>query len=128
MSDCLRHLKDPDAGLPRLTLIASTPGGAAIMAHVRPTTFLHALPGLADHLPWYPDNLLLQIQHTLRDLADLEHRQDLARANLGIAVDAGRERKRLERDFEQHCAAEREPLVRTLAALEDRFMDPVARG
>ena len=97
------------------------------MAHVRPTTFLRAVPALADHLPWYPDSLLSQIQDTLRELADLDRRQDLARANLGLAADAGRDRKHLEREFERRCAAEREPLVRKLAALEDRFMAPAVR-
>ena len=97
------------------------------MAHVRPTSFLRAVHGIADHLPWYPDNLLSQIQDTLRDLADLDRRQDLARDNLGIAADPGRDRKHLERAFEQHCAAEREPLVRKLAALEGRFMAPAVR-
>lgn len=97
------------------------------MAYVRPTTFLRAAPALVDHLPWYPDNLLSQIQDTLRELADLDRRQDLARANLGIAADAGSDRKHLEREFERHCAAEREPLVRKLAGLEARFMAPAVR-
>jgi hypothetical protein len=97
------------------------------MAHAPPTTLFRAVPALADHLPWYPDNLLSQIQDTLRELADLDRRQDLARANLGIAADAGQDRKHREREFELQCAAEREPLVRKLAALENRFMASAAR-
>jgi hypothetical protein len=115
-SGCLRHHNVPGRGPASLTSALSCQAEFDTMAHVRPSTFLRAVPGPADHLPWYPDTLLPQLQHALRMLADLDGRQDLACPDREAGM-VGEDR-----------AAGRGPLVRTLGTLEEQFMNRAGCG
>jgi hypothetical protein len=71
--------------------------------------------------PWYPDDLLLQIQQTLGALADIEFRFETERQRLQASSENGQACSRLAEDLERRYQAEREPCIQSLTDLQDRL-------
>ncbi|MBZ6078797.1 hypothetical protein [Microvirga puerhi] len=69
--------------------------------------------------PWYPDDLLLQIQQTLGALADIEFRYETERQRLQASDENGQVCSRLAEELERRYQAEREPCIRSLTDLQE---------
>jgi hypothetical protein len=80
-------------------------------------------------VPFYPDDLLPEIQRILAILADLELRHAAERDRLGRWPGRGETKERLLLELEQSHSANREQLIVRLDALrrQARGLTPVAR-
>ena len=79
----------------------------------------------AAEVPFYPDNLLPQLQRTLAILADLETRYEIERDHLESWSGPREVKDRLLAKLEQHHRVDREPLVSCLEGLrQGRGLEP----
>ena len=78
------------------------------------------------HVPWYPENLLPQLQATLAAVADLKARYDIELEQLAGRSESDDMRTQMAADLEARFQAEREPFVQRLAELHHRMMAAMA--
>src|SRR5215217_5519536 len=78
------------------------------------------------HVPWYPENLLPQLQATLAAVADLEARYDIELEQLAGRSESEAVRTQVVADLEARFQAERDPFVQRLAELHHRMMAAMA--
>jgi hypothetical protein len=79
-------------------------------------TLIHAPPA-----PYYPDDLLPEIQTMLKALADLEIRYERERARLNSSPEPDEVKKRLLVRLRDRRRRERKPYVERLSVLERRM-------
>ena len=79
----------------------------------------------ATEIPFYPDDLLPQLQRTLAILADIETRYEIERDHLESWSGPREVKDRLLAKLEQHHRVDREPLVSCLEGLrQGRGLEP----
>ena len=90
------------------------------------TSVIQPSSASSTHVPWYPENLLPQLQATLAAVADLEARYDIEREQLTGRSESEAVRTQVAADLEARFQAEREPFVQRLAELHHRMMAAMA--
>jgi hypothetical protein len=76
---------------------------------------------LLTKIPWYPDDLLNDLQTPLAALADIDTRYDIQRERLELGGEAEPVRSQKAAELEHDRRAEREPYIRQLAELHHRM-------
>ena len=77
---------------------------------------------LLTHIPWYPDDLLYQLQTTLAELADIDSRYGIEREHLEAQTESDTARCQRTADLESRHWTEREPHVQRLTEMHHRMM------
>ena len=91
-----------------------------LRAFVPPETLVHTPPD-----PFYPADLLPELQSMLKALADVEVRYERERERLARSSEPEEVRKRRLGDLEQRRRREREPYLKRLSELQERmFANP----
>ncbi len=85
-------------------------------AFVPSEVLVHTLP-----VPFYPEDLLPEMQGMLKALVDVEVRYEQDRKRLRRLAEPKEVKERLSRDLERRRRREREPYVKRLAELQHRM-------
>ncbi|HEX2136941.1 MAG TPA: hypothetical protein VHG30_13730 [Microvirga sp.] len=94
-----------------------------LRAFVPPETLIHTPPD-----PFYPADLLPELQSMLKALADVEVRYERERERLARSSEPDEVRERLLAALERQRRREREPYVRRLSELHARMVAAVDLG
>ena len=78
------------------------------------------------HVPWYPEDLLHELQTTLAAVADIDFRYDIERDQIAAHLGSEAAKAQLTSELEDRCRAEREPYVQRLAELHHQMMAAMA--
>ena len=78
------------------------------------------------HVPWYPKDLLHELQTTLAAVADIDVRYDSEREQIAAHLGSEAVKSQLTSELEDHRRAEREPYVQRLAELHYQMMAAMA--
>ena len=87
-----------------------------LRAFVPPETLVHTPPD-----PFYPADLLPELQSMLKALADVEVRYERERERLARSLEPEEVRERLLGALEERRRREREPFVKRLSEIQERI-------
>ena len=90
------------------------------------TSVIQPSSASSTHVPWYPENLLSQLQAILAAVADLEARYDIECEQLAGRSESEAASTQVAADLEARFQAEREPFVQRLAELHHRMPTAMA--
>jgi hypothetical protein len=78
------------------------------------------------HIPWYPKDLLHELQTTLAALGDIDSRYEIEREHLEAQTESDTVRSQQAADLESRRWTEREPYVRRLTEIHHQMMAAMA--